>query len=78
MFCGVPQTIAQNMPDAWYMGKVSTNDVLYLIDTEQGSLSTLTSTNEEVDVVSPQSSRYSGILTFVNKKDSFLWQLELE
>lgn len=73
MFCGVPQTIPQNMPDAWYMGKVSTNDTLYLIDTEQGSLSTLASTEEVVDVLSPHSSQYSGILTFINKKDSSPW-----
>ena len=73
MFCGIPQNIPQNMPDAWYMGKVSTNDTLYLIDTEQGSLSALASTEEDVDVISPQSSRYSGILTFVNKKDSSPW-----
>ncbi len=73
MFCGVPRVITQNMPDAWYMGKVSTDDVLYLIDTEQGSLSTLTSTDEVVDVISPQSSQYSGILTFINKKDLSPW-----
>lgn len=73
MFCGVPRVITQNMPDAWYMGKVHTNDTLYLIDTEQGSLSTLANTEEEVDVISPHSSRYSGILTFINKKDSSPW-----
>lgn len=73
MFCGVPENMPENMPDTWYMGKVSTNDALYLIDSETGSSSVLTTTDEEVDVIHPQSSQYSGILTFINKKNFNPW-----
>lgn len=73
MFCGVPSRITEDMPDSWYMGRVSTNDTLYLIDSESGSADVITSTDEYVDVIHPQSSRYSGILTFINKKNSYPW-----
>lgn len=73
MFCGAPKSLTGNMPDFWYMGKVSINDSLYLIDSEDGSMSILTVPPEEVDVIYPQSSQYSGILTFINKKDSSPW-----
>ncbi len=78
IFCGVPNNLSQNMPDSWYMGKVSTNDTLYLIDSENGSTSILTSTDEDIDVIRPHSSRYSGILTFINKKNSHPWIVVVE
>lgn len=73
VFCGGSSNTPENMPDSWYMGKVSLNDTLYLIDSETGSFSVLAPTDESVDVIRPQSSPYSGIFTFINKKDSSPW-----
>lgn len=73
MFCGGSSSVPANMPDSWYMGKTSMSDTLYLLDSTRISFSVLTTTNEDVDVIYPKSSSYSGILTFVNKKDSHPW-----
>lgn len=73
MFCAGSNNLPENTPDAWYMGKVSLNDTLYLIDSKSGSYDILTSTDEQIDVISPKSSRYSGIFTFINKIDSSPW-----
>jgi hypothetical protein len=73
MFCGGSSRVPANMPDAWYMGTTNLSDTLYLLDSERTSFSVLTTTGESVDVLNPKSSTYSGILTFVNKKDSHPW-----
>lgn len=73
MFCGGSSNTPEAMPDSWYMGKVSLNDTLYLLDSEKSSFSILAPTDESVDVFKPQSSAYSGILTFINKKDFYPW-----
>lgn len=78
IFCGATRSLGENFPDIWYMGKTSLNDELYLIDSESGSLSTLTVTDEPVDVIHPQSSQYSGIITFINKKNSNPWIIMLK
>lgn len=78
IFCGAPQSLKENSPDSWYMGKVNNNDKLYLIDSESGSLSILTTTDEFVDVLNPHSSQYSGILTFINKNNSNPWIIILK
>jgi|GEM_PF-6572833 len=73
MFCGGSSSVPANMPDSWYMGKTSMRDTLYLLDSARISFSVLTTTDEDVDVIYPKSSSYSGILTFINKKDSHPW-----
>lgn len=73
MFCGGSSKVPANMPDIWYMGKTSLSDTLYLLDSEQTSFSVLTTTSEDIDVIYPKSSPHSGILTFINKKDSYPW-----
>lgn len=78
IFCGATRSLGENFPDIWYMGKTSLDDELYLIDSENGSLSTLTVTDEPVDVIHPQSSQYSGIITFINKKNSNPWIIMLK
>lgn len=79
MFCGGTTELQEVvLPESWYMGKVTTNDSLYLIDTKSQSADILTTTSEQVDVLDPQSSAYSGILTFINKKDFAPWIVIVE
>ena len=78
VFCGASKSIKESSPDVWYMGKVSNDDDLYLIDSENGSLSILATTDDSVDVIHPHSSQYSGILTFINKKNSNPWIIILK
>lgn len=78
VFCGASKSIKESSPDVWYMGKVSNDDDLYLIDSENGSLSILATTDGLVDVIYPHSSQYSGILTFINKKNFNPWIIILK
>jgi len=74
MFCGGISKINNiTLPEQWYMGKISTNDSLYLIDIKNQSFDLLASTDEFVDVLDPRSSFYSGVFTFINKKDFTPW-----
>lgn len=74
MFCGGISDINNVvLPEQWYMGKISTNDSLYLIDIANQSFDVLATTSEPVDVLDPHSSSYSGILTFINKRDFTPW-----
>ena len=79
MFCGgIAELREVVLPESWYMGKVTTTDSLYLIDTKSQSADILATTDEQVDVLDPQSSSYSGILTFINKKDFTPWVVLVE
>lgn len=73
IFCGGTTDAFENGPDSWYMGKKSFNDELYFINQETREVSSLAETEEYVDVLYPSSSPYSGIITFINKKDLSPW-----
>ena len=79
LYCGVPNTLGNNLPDNWYQGLTSFNDSLWSI-----SPSTLTTSlifnpqdrGKGVDVVNMEID--NNFLFFINKKDSTLWSLDLE
>ncbi len=84
IYCAVPKSINSALyPDAWYKGEISFSDEIWKIDL------TTQNTTKLVDPVSVQGGEdIDGIklglddgenyLFFVNKKDSYLWKLDLK
>ncbi|MSU44747.1 hypothetical protein EXS45_01015 [Candidatus Nomurabacteria bacterium] len=84
IYCAVPKSInSGDYPDTWYQGEVSFNDQIWKIDAKTGNttlildLATLTK-GEEIDSIKLTLDESENYLFFVNKKDSFLWKLELK
>lgn len=73
IFCGGTLEGFEKGPDSWYMGGKTFNDTLYFINEITREVSSLADTDEYVDVIYPSSSPYSGIITFINKKDISPW-----
>ncbi len=84
LYCAVPKSIiGTSYPDAWYQGEISFNDQLWKIDAKSGNttlvLDPANFTNgEEIDGIKLALDEGENYLFFVNKKDSFLWKLELK
>ena len=84
VYCGVPGSIAgAGYPDAWYRGEVSFVDQIWKIDITSGNATLLvdpmtTEGGEEVDSIKLALDADENYLFFVNKKDSFLWELKLK
>ena len=82
-YCAVPKLInGANYPDTWYQGETSFSDQLWKIDTKTGNatiiLDPATAGEEEIDGIKLAIDEGENYLFFVNKKDSFLWKLELK
>jgi hypothetical protein len=82
LYCAVPKIIEGALyPDAWYQGEVSFGDQIWKIDIKTGKTSLIadpaTATGEEVDGIKLSVDDSENYLFFVNKKDSFLWELNL-
>ena len=84
VYCAVPKFIgAAQYPDIWYQGEVSFSDQLWKVDIVNGNatllLDPITITNgEEIDGIKLSLDENENYLIFVNKKDSFLWKLNLK
>lgn len=84
VYCGVPGSIAgAGYPDAWYRGEVSFGDQLWKVDTTSGNATLLVDPitvegGEAVDSIKLALDADENYLFFVNKKDSFLWELSLK
>ncbi len=83
IYCAVPELAGGiEYPDVWYQGEVSFSDQIWKIDIKTGNTTMISDPNtvvggEAIDgmkLALDQNERY---LFFVNKKDSFLWELEL-
>jgi len=83
LYCAVPKFISRAAyPDAWYQGEVSFSDEIWRIDTKSGNGSLiLNPTNieggEDIDGIKLSLDENLNYLFFVNKKDSYLWELKL-
>ncbi len=83
IYCAVPVFIeGANYPDDWYRGEVSFSDQIWKINISSGSSSLLVDPilvigGEDVDGIKLALDVNEKYLFFVNKKDSFLWELEL-
>lgn len=83
IYCAVPKSIVSGeYPDTWYQGEISFNDQFWKMDIKTGNATLLldpaTITREEVDGIKLALDEDENYLFFVNKKDSFLWKLELK
>ena len=84
VYCAVPKSIEAGLyPDSWYQGEVTLYDQIWKIDIENGDASLVldplaTPGGEDVDGIKLTLDVNEDYLFFVNKKDSFLWKLELE
>ena len=84
LYCAVPKNIkGTNYPDIWYRGEVSFSDEVLKINTENGNTTKLADpaefqSGEEMDGIKLSLDQAENYLFFINKKDSFLWELNLK
>ena len=83
IYCAVPKHIgASSYPDAWYQGEVSFSDEIWKIDVQKGNATMIANptaeANEEIDGIKLALDETENYLFFVNKKDSYLWELYLK
>jgi hypothetical protein len=79
LYCGIPQSLPSgiNLPDAWWQGRVSFNDVLWRIHIDTGSQEQL-SGPPKLDATNLFLAEDESFLFFTNKKDGVLWSLRLK
>ena len=83
VYCAVPKSIdGASYPDDWYQGEVSFGDEIWRIDAINGNADILGDPSsmvggEEVDGIKLSLDENEDYLFFVNKKDSYLWKLNL-
>ena len=84
IYCSVPKfPDSSSYPDIWYRGEVSFLDEIWKIDVKTNStsiISSLSSINgpEDMDNIKLALDEGENYLLFVNKKDSYLWELYLK
>ena len=83
IYCATPKSVAlSEYPDSWYQGEVSFSDQFWKVDVETGNATMLmdpvTIAKEEIDGIKLALDEDENYLFFVNKKDSFLWKLDLK
>lgn len=84
VYCAVPKLINLNSyPDAWYQGEESFNDQIWKIDIDTGNATLIIDPatigdGEEIDAIKLSLDESENHLLFVNKKDLFLWKLDLK
>jgi hypothetical protein len=83
LYCAVPTSInGGQYPDSWYQGETSFSDQIWKLDlvtttTEIISDPATLPTPESIDGIKLSLDANGKYLLFVNKKDSFLWELDL-
>jgi hypothetical protein len=83
LYCAIPKEIPNGLiyPDIWYQGEVSYDDEIFRINTETGQRTKLSNlsleSGELVDAIYLKLDETEENLFFMNKKDSYLWRLEL-
>lgn len=84
IYCAVPKTTSGNgYPDTWYQGEVSFSDQIWKVDAATGNATMIidpstTTGGAEVDGMKLVVDDGENYLFFINKKDSFLWELGLK
>ena len=83
IYCAVPKSAPGAFyPDSWYRGEVSFNDDIWKIDVETGSGAIILEPTRApggvvVDGIKPSLDENESYLFFVNKSDSYLWEIKL-
>jgi hypothetical protein len=84
VYCAVPKSIPVGQyPDSWYQGEVSFSDQIWKIDIKTGNATMVADPadivgGEDIDGIKLALDDGENYLFFVNKKDSFLWELGLK
>ncbi len=84
VYCAVPKSVPSGQyPDSWYQGEVSFSDQIWKIDVSSGNAKMIADPStinggEEIDGIKLALDTEENYLFFVNKKDSFLWELGLK
>ena len=84
LYCAVPKYLSgNNFPDVWYQGEVSFSDEIWKINTENGSSTNIADPSsftrgEEIDGIKLSLDEGENYLFFINKKDSYLWELKIK
>jgi len=82
IYCAVPNSIDQTgYPDIWYQGVVSFTDDIWKINITDGTTSLISDPSSEkgtnIDGIKLALDDNGNYLFFINKKDSYLWELNL-
>ncbi len=83
VYCAVPKFVPPgSYPDSWYQGEVSFADQIWKVDITTGNAAliidpAIVNGGEEIDGTKLMLDDGGKYLFFVNKKDSFLWELGL-
>ena len=84
VYCAVPRFIdTGEYPDTWYQGEVSFSDQVWKIDIKTRNATMVSDPltvlgGEDIDGIKLMTDDGENYLFFVNKKDSFLWELNLK
>ncbi len=84
VYCASPNARpVGNFPDSWYKGEASFSDSFWVIDIVTSNTNLILDpldipTGEEVDGIKLALDNDANYLFFVNKKDSFLWEIKLK
>jgi len=83
LYCAVPKAApGGTYPDSWYQGEISFADQLWRIDALTGNAAILADPSSlagtDIDGIKLMLDEKDNYLFFVNKKDSFLWELVLK
>lgn len=84
LYCAIPKEIPNGFtyPDIWYQGEISYDDEIFKINTDTGEktkISDLSLENggETIDAINLSLDHTEERLFFMNKKDSYLWRINL-
>ena len=82
IYCSVPKAnLVGQYPDIWYQGLISFSDSIWSIDVKTGNTELIVNptieAGVEIDGIKLSLSKKENKLYFVNKKDSYLWSLDL-
>jgi hypothetical protein len=84
VYCAISKFVSGGIyPDRWYKGEISFSDEIWKINIESGVTTKLidpisVAGGEEIDGIKLMLDNNEDYLFFVNKKDSYLWKLDLE
>ncbi|MCX6753140.1 MAG: hypothetical protein NTW62_02235 [Candidatus Nomurabacteria bacterium] len=83
LYCAVPRFMdSAKYPDDWYKGLISFGDEIWKVDLTNGNAKKIAdsvqTTGEEVDGIKLGIDDGENYLFFINKKDGYLWELNLK
>jgi len=83
IYCAAPVYFKnENYPDSWYQGKISFDDLLWVLYTDSNVIDIIgdpfKETGNNMDIINPVLSENEDYLFFINKKDMTLWMVNLQ